>query len=267
MSLAGTGEYLAIRNPGSIRSSDGTAAVLEELLPHVQKRGGKILVRGDSDFDRGDIRAACERQGAHFAFVGREFTNRPKLVETIDESQWRPFRTRAHRARVERRQHAAYRPRRRKPNRRHARARARNFKELRLVKQWLVELPQTDATTGTPYRLVIRRQRIEHHQGQQHLFDEYRYRYIVTDLPASVTTQNVVDLTEPLGPRAPCTGSVRRRRSRHRQATTTLAHGDFTRRTSTLRRRSSAPAGRPSSGTARRTVGTSRSSPHVCLQT
>lgn len=196
VSLAGTGECLAIRNrPGNIRSSDGTAAVLSSVLPHVKARGGKLLVRGDSDFDRGDIRSACERQGAHFAFVGREFTNRPKLVETIDEAQWRPFRTRAHRARVEHRQHASYRPRRRKSNRRRACARARNFKELRLVKQWLVELPQIDATTGTPYRLIIRRQRIEHHQGQQHLFDAYRYRYIVTNLPASVTTQEVVDLT------------------------------------------------------------------------
>jgi len=31
-----------------------------------------------------------------------------------------------------------------------------------------------------------------HHQGQRHLFDECRYRYIETDLPASVTTQDMV---------------------------------------------------------------------------
>jgi hypothetical protein len=45
------------------------------------------------------------------------------------------------------------------------------------------------------YRLVIRRQLIENHEGQQYLFDEYRYRYVVTNLPASMSTQNVVDLT------------------------------------------------------------------------
>jgi Transposase DDE domain group 1 len=196
VSLAGTGECLAIRNrPGNIRSSDGTAAVLDDVLPQVQQRGGKLLVRGDSDFDRGDIRAACRRRGAHFAFVGRAFADRPKLVETIAEPQWRPFRTRAHRAKVALQQRAAYRPRCKRPNRRRACARARDFKELRLVKQWLAELPQVDARTGEPYRLVIRRQLIEIHKGQQHLFDEYRYRYIVTDLPATVTTQEVVDLT------------------------------------------------------------------------
>jgi hypothetical protein len=195
VSLAGTGECLAIRNrPGSVRSSDGTDDVLDVVLPCVRERGGDMLVRGDSDFDRGDVRAACDRAGAYFAFVGREFTDRPKLVESIDESQWKPFRTRAHRDLVERRKRPSYVPRRKKPNRRRQRAQARNFKEMQLVKQWVAELEQTDVI-GKPYRLVIRRQLIEHHEGQRFLFDEYRYRYIVTSLPASVSTQQVVDLT------------------------------------------------------------------------
>lgn len=195
VSLAGTGECLAIRNrPGSVRSSDGTAGVLDEVLPHVRARGGRMLVRGDSDFDRSDVRAACDRAGAYFAFVGREFKDRPRLVEAIPESQWKPFRTRAHRARSERRKQPSYVPRHKKPNRRRQRARARNFTEKQLVKQWITEIAQTD-TDGKPYRLVIRRQLIEHREGQRLLFDEYRYRYIVTSLPASVSTQDAVDLT------------------------------------------------------------------------
>ena len=195
VSLAGTGECLAIRNrPGSVRSSDGTAGVLDQVLPRVHERGGQMLVRGDSDFDRSDVRAACDRAGAYFAFVGREFKDRPKLVETIPESAWEPFRTRAHRERVERRKRPSYASRRKKLNHRRQRARARNFTEKQLVKQWLTEVDQTDAD-GKPYRLVIRRQLIEHREGQRLLFDEYRYRYIVTSLPASVSTQDAVDLT------------------------------------------------------------------------
>jgi hypothetical protein len=195
VSLAGTGECLAIRNrPGSVRSSDGTAVVLDLVLPRVRERGGQMLVRGDSDFDRSDVRAACDRAGAYFAFVGREFTDRPKLVEAIAESQWKPFRTRAHRERVEQRNRPTYVSRRKKPNRRRQRARARNFTEKQLVKQWIGEVMQTDAD-GKPYRLVIRRQLIEHREGQRTLFEEYRYRYIVTSLPASVSTQEVIDLT------------------------------------------------------------------------
>jgi Transposase DDE domain group 1 len=195
VSLAGTGECLAIRNrPGSVRSSDGTARVLDQVLPRVRERGGRMLVRGDSDFDRSDVRAACDRAGAYFAFVGREFPDRPKLVETIFEAAWKPFRTRAHRERVERRKQPSYVSRRKKLNRRRQRARARNFAEKQLVKQWVTEVALTDAE-GKPYRLVIRRQLIEHRQGQRLLFDEYRYRYIVTSLPASVSTQDAVDLT------------------------------------------------------------------------
>lgn len=194
-SLAGTGECLAIRNrPGNVRSSDGTAGVLDQVLPRVRERGGRMLVRGDSDFDRSDVRAACDRAGAYFAFVGREFKDRPKLVEKIPESEWKPFRTRAHRERVERRKQPSYASRRKKPNRRRQRARARNFTEKQLVKQWITEVEQIDAD-GKPYRLVIRRQLIEHREGQRLLFDEYRYRYIVTSLPASVSTQDAVDLT------------------------------------------------------------------------
>jgi hypothetical protein len=195
VSLAGTGECLAIRNrPGSVRSSDGTAGVLDQVLPRVRERGGQMLVRGDSDFDRSDVRAACDRAGAYFAFVGREFPDRPKLVETIPEAAWKPFRTRAHRERVERRKQPSYVSRRKKRNRRRQRARARNFTEKQLVKQWVTEVALTD-TDGKPYRLVIRRQLIEHREGQRMLFDEYRYRYIVTSLPAAVSTRDVVDLT------------------------------------------------------------------------
>jgi len=44
VSLAGTGECLAIRNrPGNVRSSDGTAEVLDMVLPRVQARGGRVL--------------------------------------------------------------------------------------------------------------------------------------------------------------------------------------------------------------------------------
>ena len=139
-------------------------------------------------------------------------------------------------------------------------------------------------------------QRIEHHQGQQHLFDAYRYRYIVTDLPASVTTQDVVDLTyercdqenviEQLGaglaawrmPVAEFDGNsawleIARLAWNLGKWIAQLALPDevvrwewkrFARPMSMPPHRSSVPAGRPSSGSARRTAGTSRSSPRMC---
>lgn len=196
VSLAETGECLAIRNrPGNFRSSNGASEVLNDVLPHVGEYYKEKLVRGDSDFDRRDVRESCEAHHAVFVFVGREFQNRPGIASSIPESQWCPFRTRAHRQRAERKKQENYRPRRKKRNRRRMRARQRNYKEKRLVKQWVAEVPYTPPDSDKTYRLVIRRQLIEHYKGQQYLFEEYRYRYISSNAPSSWTARDVVDAT------------------------------------------------------------------------
>lgn len=194
--LAGSGECLAIRNqPGAVRGSDGAPEILDTTLPRTKRHFKEVLVRADSDFDRKDVRDACERYGAYFAFVGRKFADRPGIATSIADNEWKPFRTRAHRDRTEAARRPGFRRRRKKRNRRKKRARERGFKEKRLVKQWVAEVPWTPRGSATTYRLVIRRQLIENHEGQQHLFDEYRYRYIVTNLPGSMSTAHVVDLT------------------------------------------------------------------------
>lgn len=194
--LAGTGECLAIINkPGACRSSDGAAGMLGAILRRMNQHFRDTLVRGDSDFDRKDVRDACVDAGASFAFVGREFKNRPGIAASIPESKWKPFRTRAHRERAQHQKQPSFRKRRKKQNLRKRRARERNFREKRLVKQWIAEVPWTPPDSTETYRLVIRRQLIEHYEGQQFLFEDYRYRYIVTNLAPSTSTQRVVDLT------------------------------------------------------------------------
>ena len=63
------------------------------------------------------------------------------------------------------------------------------------MRQWVTEVPFEPADAPTTYRLVIRRQLIENRKGQIHLFDEYRYRYVVTNLPLSMTSAEVIDET------------------------------------------------------------------------
>ena len=197
LTLAATGECLATRNrPGSVRSSQGAAEVVDETLDYVRPHFKQVLLRGDSDFDRADLRAVCEKHDdCFFAFVGREFRDRPGIAESIPEEQWRPFETRARRAAAVRSSKPGFRARRKRCNRRRQRARARGYKELRLVRQWKAEVPWTPPGSQHAYRLVIRRQLIEHNKGQTCLFQEYRYRYVVTNLPATVSTSRVIDLT------------------------------------------------------------------------
>ena len=194
--LAGSGECVGIRNqPGAVRASDGAPGILEEVLPRANEHFRTMLVRADSDFDRKDVREVCERHGAYFAFVGREFADRPGIAAGVPETKWKPFRTRAYRQKQLAAKRPGFRKRSKKRNLRKKRARERNFKEKRLVKQWVAEVPWTPPRSDNTYRLVIRRQLIENHEGQRHLFDEYRYRYIVTNLPSSISTAEVVDHT------------------------------------------------------------------------
>jgi hypothetical protein len=60
-----------------MRSSEGAAAALDEVLPLLKEHFEQILVAGDSDFDRADVREACMRAGAYFAFVGRSSASPP----------------------------------------------------------------------------------------------------------------------------------------------------------------------------------------------
>jgi len=195
VTLAGTGECLAVRlRPGNMRSSEGAASVLDEVLPWIKEHAEDVLVVADSDFDRSDVRQACVRAGVYFAFVGREQSDRPEMADSI--SEWRTFRTRAARQVEQRRGRKGYRSRKRRPNLKRQRARERKFTELRLVRQFVGETSWTPRGTTEQLRLVVRRQLIDRHEPKQGmLFEQFRDRYIVTNLPASWAAEEVIDAT------------------------------------------------------------------------
>ena len=196
VSLADSGDCVAVRNrSGNVRSSEGAAEVLREVLPRVKRHARKVLVRGDSDFDRRDVRDACESASAYFVFVGREFTNRPAIAAEVSESAWQVFEPRAKRVLKQRRTAAGFRGRQRKANRRRQRACERNYNALRLTGQWVAEVPYQPLDSDKTYRLIIRRQCIAHYKGSTFIRDETRYRYVVTNLPTSWSAQQVVDET------------------------------------------------------------------------
>jgi len=193
ITLAQFSEILWIMNrPANGRSSENVAEALDKVLPRLKSYFERILVRGDSDFDRSDIRAICRAHGAYTAFVGRDNREaRTKLAMSVEEHQWRPFLSKAERQRRQRRTG----PRKKKPNRRRQRARQRGYKELYQAREWMSEQFFSPPYEDESYRLVFRRQLIEHREGQIHMFDEYRYWSIVTDLPLEMTTAEVIDET------------------------------------------------------------------------
>jgi hypothetical protein len=192
ISLAGTQECLRLINrPGNAPSAEGAEQHLDELLPWLLRRFREVVVRGDAAFCSQKVFDACEAHGQCFAVVSPAQRNFEALAEALPESAWKAYRGPGERTRRARR---PLQRRKRRANLRRRRARARHKRDLKLERQWIAEIPYRPERSRTTYRLVIRRQRIqEHHQGE--LFELWRYRYVLTNLPPTTSARDVVDLT------------------------------------------------------------------------
>lgn len=191
VSLGGSGECLKVVNqPGSARASEAAAEALKEVLPRVMRHFQGALVRGDTDFDRSDVFNAALEAGAYFAIGGRVHPNRAALVARIAEENWKPFVPRAGRE-----QRGGSSRRGRTPNYRRRQAAQRGFRTLRTIAQWLSEIDYQPHGLGSPCRMIVRRILVEESDGQGALFQHFRYRLVLTNLPRSYTARQIIDLT------------------------------------------------------------------------
>jgi len=190
VSLGGSGECLRVVNqPGSARSSEAAAKALREVLPQIRRHFRNALVRGDTDFDRCDVFEAVLEERAYFAIGGRLYANRVALVEAIAEECWEPFVPRADRKPPRRPSRAG-----RTPNYRQQKAQERGFRTLRTVTQWVSEMAYQPTGLASPCRMIVRRILIEESDGQGALFEHFRYRLVLTNLPRSYSPRQVIDL-------------------------------------------------------------------------
>jgi hypothetical protein len=187
ISLAGTMECLRLINrSGNEGSASGSETHLRELFPMLDRHFKQVIVRGDSAFAKQAIFDACEEAGHHFAVVSPQQQNFASLFEALPGEKWKPYRQRAEAPRRK--------TRRRGRNRRQERALSRNKRNLQLEKQWIAELPYQPDRSDQSYRLIARYQEIEEHE-QGNLFTLARFRYVLTNLPLSVSAEKVMDLT------------------------------------------------------------------------
>lgn len=187
-SLAGTGEVLrAINRPGNTPSAKGAADCLREIFPLLESRFRTVLVRGDSAFAQQSVYDACEEAGHFFAMVSAQQVNFTAIAEEITPSAWKPFHTKESRKGGE--------TRKKRKNVRRSRCRARKKRDMNLKRQWVAEVDYRPARSTSSYRLIVRKQKIQTAGRGGELFDEYRYRYVLSNLPKSVGTEAVVRLT------------------------------------------------------------------------
>jgi len=151
------------------------------------RRFKQVIVRGDSAFAKQAIFDACEKSGHSFAIVSLQQQNFASLFEALPGEAWKPYRQGKKNA-------VPACSRKRGRNRRRERALSRNKRNLQLKKQWIAEIPYRPDRSETTYRLIARYQEIDEHE-QGHLFMLTRFRFILSNLPSSVSAEEVMDLT------------------------------------------------------------------------
>lgn len=187
VSLSGTGEVLrAVNRPGNAYSADGAAEEVEELLPMLESRFQKILVRGDTAFANRELYDLMEERGHYFAICQSNHELLQCIAEEAGENEWKVLKREA--------SSDSQKKRKRKKNLRRATARKRGKRDLRLLKEEVAEAVYQPFRSEFDYRLIMIRKRVEEsHQGQ--LFTHYRYRFILTNLPENISPGEVVRLT------------------------------------------------------------------------
>jgi hypothetical protein len=128
--------------------------------------------------------------GAYFAIGGRLHPNRAALLQAIGEESWKPFVPRA-----DRQQPSGPSRHGRTVNYRQKKAAERKFRTLRTVKQWISEIAYQPAGLGSACRMIVRRDLIEETDGQGALFEHYRYRLVLSNLPRSYSPRQIIDLS------------------------------------------------------------------------
>ena len=176
LSLANTGEPLFVVNRSGNRPSHEQAAFYFDRAIALCRRAGfqKIRLRGDTDFTQTEHLDRWDADGVQFIF-GIDATT--KLYELAGNCRQTPgkrwFAGRSTRSRPQ--------PRQRPENVKQQVVEAREFEDIRLVKEHVAEFRYRPAKCQKAYRVVVVWKELEVYQGQKKLFDDARCFFYITN--------------------------------------------------------------------------------------
>ncbi|MDD5037664.1 MAG: IS1380 family transposase [Methylococcaceae bacterium] len=181
LSLANTGEPLFVVNRSGNRPSHEQAAFYFDRAISLCRQAGfqKIRLRGDTDFTQTEHLDAWDRQGVKFVF-GIDATKKLyELAGNLPPDTWKTLVRRA-------KHQVKTRPRQRPPNVKQQVVEAREFEDIRLVKEHVAEFCYRPVKCKRAYRVVVVWKELDVYRGQQRLFDDARcFFYISNDAEKS----------------------------------------------------------------------------------
>ena len=177
LSLANTGEPLFVVNRSGNRPSHEQAAVYFDRAIALCRQAGfqKIRLRGDTDFtqtehlDRWDAR----RRAVHLRHRRHEAALRTRRRICRQTPGKRCVRPAKYEVKTQ--------PRRRPENVKQQVVEAREFEDIRLVKEHVAEFRYRPAKCQKAYRVVVVWKELEVYQGQKQLFDDARCFFYITN--------------------------------------------------------------------------------------
>lgn len=178
VSLANTGEPLAIVNrSGNRPSEEGAAAELDRAIA-LCRRGGfrKVRLRGDTAFSQTKHLDGWDAEGVLFQFGYDAMPNLKEIAENLPESDWTKLRRPP--------KYEVRTSRRRKPrNVKRRVVREREYEHLELKSEQVAEFAYRPTACRKSYRMVVVKKNISKEKGEARLFDEIRHFFYITNDP------------------------------------------------------------------------------------
>jgi hypothetical protein len=176
ISLANTGEPLYVVNRAGNRPSHEQAAVyLDRAIARCREAGfARILLRGDTDFTQTEDLDRWDADGVRFVFGIDAMPNLYEIAENLPPSAWKKLPRPA-------KYEVQTRPRQRPANVKQQVVEARDFEDIRLVKEYVAEFIYRPAKCRKNYRVIVVWKDLEVYRGQQKLFDDSRCFFYITN--------------------------------------------------------------------------------------
>lgn len=186
VTLANTQEVLFVKNrSGNAPSHSGAVAYLDAAVQLVRQGGfRRVRLRGDTDFS---LTAHFDRwtaDGVEFVFGMDAQRKLVELADALSEEDFRPVQRRA--------PTPASRPRQRPENVKEIIINERGYEKLILEEEHVAAVEYRPHKCQRAYRLIILRKKIRVEKGQQHLFDQIRYLFYITNVGGGVLTPSEV---------------------------------------------------------------------------
>jgi hypothetical protein len=176
VSLANTGEPLFVVNrSGNRPSHEQAAAYFDRAIALCRKAGFKtIRLRGDTDFTQTEHLDRWDTDGVRFVFGIDAMKNLYQRAENLPASAWKVLHRRA-------RYKVKTHPRKRPENVKQQVVEAREYEDIRLVKEYVAEFRYRPTNCKKDYRVVVVWKELEVHKGQLKLFDDSRCFFYITN--------------------------------------------------------------------------------------